>query len=33
MNSLELWYYQWLLRRRVAATAKDGSSHTFGLTW
>jgi hypothetical protein len=33
MNGLEFWYYEWLLRRRFAAAAADGSSHTFDLTW
>jgi hypothetical protein len=33
MNSLEFWYYEWLLRRRLAAVAVDGSSHTSNLTW
>jgi len=33
MNSLEYWYYEWLLRRRFAAEAEDGASHPFNLTW
>ena len=33
MNSLEYWYYEWLLRRRLPAAATDGSNHTVDLTW
>jgi hypothetical protein len=31
MNSLEYWYYEWLLRRRVVTAAADGSTDAIKL--
>jgi hypothetical protein len=33
MNSLELWYYEWLLRRRLGASATDEAIEGVGLIW